>query len=71
MRYDLENFYEPGYYADKCGDGYIITFDPGAHMSQDVEVFLTESEYQIIQDTPERFDEIVVPAMRKQNVKVI
>ncbi len=71
MTKNLENFYEPGYYADECGNGYIITFDPGAHMPQEIEVFLTESEYQIIQDTPERFGEIVDPAMRKQNVKVI
>ncbi len=71
---DLKNkFHELGYYSEKCDDGYIITFDPGAHVSQDVKVFLTESEYQILQDTPtsKKFSEIVRPAMRKQNVKVI
>lgn len=68
---DQENIiHGPGYIAKKIQNGYEIEFDPGAHIPQEVKVTLTEKEFFDLQSDSSKFQEIVVPAMEKQEVKV-
>lgn len=70
----MNNFEEiikgPGYVAVKKANDVEVTFDPGAHLPQDVTVFLTFEEFEIIQSDSLKFGEIVTRAMREQNIKV-
>ena len=61
----------PGYIAEKVDSGYAVTFDAGSHVPQDVTVILSEDEFQIIRNDPSSFDEIIVPNMEKQGIKVL
>ncbi len=65
-----EKIYGSGYYAVKEKNGYAVTFDPGAHLPQDVTVMLTDEEFERIQGNETEFDEVIVPAMVAQNIIV-